>query len=192
MPTDPGPGLTSVGRPSFAGAGSSRRLLAGALALTLVAGAGTACTAGRPLRPEAARSDAGQILVATSFALTHLGARRGLLIADTALVDHSGLDADLRRVRLTTFLGEGQPGAVLVAPRARLRIGSDSLELSGGVVATTAAGDTLRTPRLVFDKGAMRLTTDTSFALHDQAGDRAGTGLATDLGLRPVSAGGSR
>lgn len=171
--------------------GSLRNPLRLGLVLALLAGA--ACTRQPAARPELPRpNQPAQTLVGASYALTHLGNRRGQLVADSAFVDPSGLDADLRRVRLTAFVDDGQPASVLVAPRAQLRIGSDSLELTGGVVATTTAGDTLRTPRLLVDQGAMRLATDTSFTLKTKTGERAGTGLTTDFGLRPTRAAGNR
>jgi LPS export ABC transporter protein LptC len=158
----------------------------------VLAGVLTACV-GAPVdssNPTAARAD--QVILGASYALTHDGGRRGVVNADSAFVEQSTLTADLRQIRVTAFSADGQLVSTLTAPRGELRIGGDSVRLSGGVTAITPIGDTLRTPRLLFDQGALRLVTDTTFTLSSRAGNRTGTGLTTDFRLRSPGAGGGR
>ncbi len=156
----------------------------------VLAGVLAACV-GAPVdsaNPTAARAD--QVILGASYALTHDGGRRGVITADSVFVAQSTLSADLRQIRLSAFSADGQLVSTLTAPRGELRIGGDSVQLSGGVTAITPIGDTLRTPRLLFDQRALRLVTDTAYTLSSRAGNRNGTGLTTDFRLRSPGAGG--
>lgn len=144
------------------------------------------CDGGRMNGAADRASRSGQVMQRMSVALTSGGVRRALAFADTTYVEQDSLRLDFRQLRLTIFAVEGQPVAVLTAPRASHRIGSDTVVATGGVTVATPSGDTLFTPTLTYLRDAMRLRSDSAATLRARSGTRSGTGVSADVRLREV------
>lgn len=140
---------------------------------------GRSADEGRPVR-------SGQVMMRMSVALTSEGNRRALAVAETTYVGQDSLRLDFRQLRLTIFAADGQPVAVLTAPRAVHEIGGDSLLATGGVVVATPSADTLRAAVMLYRKDAMRLSSDSAASLRTRAGVRSGAGVSADVRLRDV------
>ncbi|MGE0443049.1 MAG: LPS export ABC transporter periplasmic protein LptC [Gemmatimonadales bacterium] len=119
------------------------------------------------------------------LAITTDGARSAVVSADSASTTTDALDLTFIRMRLTVFADDGQPLANLTAPGGRHRIGGDTVLATGGVVLSSVTGDTLWTPRLRFEKSVEQFVTDTTYTLRLNGARSSGTGLRTDLTLRP-------
>lgn len=161
--------------------------LAAALALGLVL---AACEGGgaKPTATMAAPDSADQVLVGFSHYVTADGVRRSRLEADTALVyERTGI-TELRTVRGVFYDERGAEASNLTAREATLRPQDGALTAKGNVVVRTSDGRELRSERLVYDKSANKISTDTAFVYVAQGDRIEGAAFESDIDFRNIVA----
>jgi LPS export ABC transporter protein LptC len=136
----------------------------------------------------AAPDSADQVLVDFSHYVTSDGVRRSRLEADTAFVyERTGL-TELRRVRGVFYDDRGAEASRLASERATLRPQDGALTAAGFVVVRTADGRELRSERLVYDKSANRISTDTSFTYVADGTRMQGDSFESDIEFKNIVA----
>jgi hypothetical protein len=114
------------------------------------------------------------------------GARRAILVADSALLDEDVSQVELRKVRMVFFSAAGDSVAWVTAPAARYDLAGLTVDARGGVVVQSTAGRTLNTARLRFDARRNVLAGDSAWQTSGPGGATSGTAFEADPALRSV------
>jgi LPS export ABC transporter protein LptC len=168
------------------GAGHATRALAAAVVLT---GAFAACKGARPTEQTARNAmpdSADQVMYGMRHQMTTAGIRRSQLVADTAYFFDEGNRIELRKVRTTFFSAAGDSNAVMTGREGTYDVRRQQVTGRGDVVITTTDGRRLASPRLVYDRIANQVSSDTSFTFAEPGRSLAGIGFRADPQLRNV------
>lgn len=158
-------------------------------AVTILAGC-PAPDATQGTDPANAANQPDQIMVDVKTTLTDsLGARKGYVLADTALSFDEAQRVEFRKVRITFFGDQNQQLGVLSARQATYRIAIGTVEARGDATVLLNGGARLSSPRIVFDPSRRQFRGDTTWTLESKNGNQAGTGFTANLPLTEIRKG---
>ncbi len=145
----------------------------------------TACTAQGIAPKRAASSDTSDYVMDSMHTIvTRDGIRTSEIAADTAWIYQARQLADLKGVQMTFYEPNGAVSSVVTSETGVYQMRDGTLDARGNVIATTPGGRVLKTERLIFDRIANQIRSDTAYTFTSPSGDGSGMGFITDPDFR--------